>query len=146
LKNQSLENDNVDSNLYHFHDGQKIALFIIYVDDVYFTRNQFENFQRIKTKIKGEFEMINMGLLNHFTCWNFFSTKRHHNFQQGYVAKMFKEFRLGIYNVVMVFVMLVFKLTMGMGMLGANFKHYLGANFLRSTKILSQHHHVVFFT
>ncbi len=120
MKNQSLEKDNVDSNLYHFHDGQKIALLIIYVDDVYFTRNQFENFQWIKTKIKGKFEMINMGLLNHFTSWIFFPIKMHHNSQQGYVAKMFKEFRLSTCNVVMVFMMLVFKLTMDMGMLGAN--------------------------
>jgi hypothetical protein len=82
-----------------------------------------ENFQWIKTKIKGKFEMINMGLSNHFMNWNFFSTKRHHNSQQGYVTKMFKKFKLDTCNVVMVFVMSIFKLTMDMGMLGANLKH-----------------------
>jgi hypothetical protein len=117
---------------------------IIYVDDVYFTRNQFENFQWIKTKIKGKFEIINMGLLNHFMSWNFFKTEKHHNSQQG-VTKMFKKFKLNTCNVVMVFVMLIFKLIMEMGMLGANLKHYLGADFLRCTKILSQHHPFVFF-
>jgi amino acid permease len=58
---------------------------------------------------------------------------------------MFKEFKLNICNVVMVFVMLIFKLIMDMGMLGANLKHYLGADSLRCTKILSQHHLFIYF-
>jgi hypothetical protein len=79
----------------------------------------------VQNQIQVEFEIINMGLLNHFMSWKCFSIKRHHNSQQGYATKMFKEFRLGTYNVVMMFMVLVFKLTMEMAMLGANLKHYL---------------------
>jgi len=88
--------------------------------------------------------MIKYGLVKSFYELDFLKTKRHHNSQQGYAAKMFKKFKLNTCNVVMVFVMLIFRLIMDMGMLGANLKHYLGAYSLRCTKILSQHHPFVF--
>jgi hypothetical protein len=84
-----------------------------------------------QNQIQVEFEMINMGLLNHFMSCNFFSIKRHHNSQQGYATNMFKKFKLGIYNVVMVFMVLVFKLTMEMAMLGANLKTLLGCKLFK---------------
>jgi hypothetical protein len=55
-------------NVYYLKEGDMVLLMILYVDDVYFIRNETLKLKCLHFEIKTQFEMINLDLLQHSLC------------------------------------------------------------------------------
>lgn len=95
LLGQGLLKSNADYNLYlHEADG-KIALVILYVDDLYLTGDDTQYIERIRTAIQQEFEMTDLGLLSYSLGLEFlFLSEGILVTQRQYIRDMLCEFSL----------------------------------------------------
>ena len=65
LSEKGLLKSDADYNLYYFEEGGRIAILILYVDDLYMTGDHVEKINWLREEIKKQFSMTDLGILTH---------------------------------------------------------------------------------
>jgi hypothetical protein len=83
---------NADHTLFYKCDGDKLAVLIVYVDDIIITGNYEEEIKKLKKHLAQEFEVKDLGLLHYFLGIEVSqSTKGIHLSQRKYVLDLLSE-------------------------------------------------------
>jgi hypothetical protein len=83
---------NADHTLFYKHDGDKLVVLIVYVDDIIITRNYEEEIKKIKKHLAQEFEVKDLRLLCYFLGIEVSrSTKGIYLSQRKYVLDLLSE-------------------------------------------------------
>lgn len=67
VKSHGFHESQTDHSLFHKHSEMgKIAILIVYVDDIILTGDDYEELTRLKRKLAEEFEIKDLGALKYF--------------------------------------------------------------------------------
>ena len=92
---QGLRKSQADFNLYFHEQDGLLTLLLLYVDDVYLTGNDSKCIALIRSHIKGEFEMSDLGLLSYSLGLEFLFRPEGILFtQRQYILELLTEFGL----------------------------------------------------
>ena len=95
LLSQGLYRSEYDPNLYHLIQDKKIIILLLYVDDLLITGDNFEEIARLKTELKKEFEMTDLGEASTYLSAKIMRGP-HGIFisQKAYIRKLLKKFNM----------------------------------------------------
>ena len=86
---------NADYNLYYFEEGGRIAILILYVDDLYMIGDHVEKINWPQEEIKKHFFMTDLGILAHLLGIEFiFHEYGNTMTQRRYITTTLEEFEL----------------------------------------------------
>ena len=125
LLSLGLTKSSANCNLYYAHDADRIALLLLYVDDIYLLGDHSERLTLLRSQLKRRFDMTDLGQLSHSLEVEYlFSSSGIIAIQQGFVLQILEEFGMLQCNPARVPLHFSIRLQRNMAAAPANFSRY----------------------